>query len=98
NRALAAARGQYLALQDHDDLSEPERFQTELALMDAHPHVSVAGSNCNRIDAAGEVVRLWSAPLDDIDIKWEMIFRNPLCHTSLMIRREAVQDSGGYSL
>lgn len=37
NRALATARGRYVAITDADDLSYPSRLQKQVAFLDAHP-------------------------------------------------------------
>ena len=43
NTALNAADSEYLAWMDGDDISLPERLATQVAFMDAHPHISVCG-------------------------------------------------------
>lgn len=44
NRALARATGEYYAIQDADDLSDPRRIERQLAFMIEHPEL--AGSFC----------------------------------------------------
>src|SRR5580658_530 len=50
NRGLNAARGQYIALQDHDDISLPHRFQTQVEFLNSHPDIAVVGSAATLID------------------------------------------------
>lgn len=45
NAGIGAARGQYIALTDHDDLMMPHRLQTQVQLMDAFPNITVCGGN-----------------------------------------------------
>ena len=44
NRALAAARGEYIAIQDADDASAPARLATHFAYLRPHPDVVLLGS------------------------------------------------------
>ena len=37
NRGLSIAQGEYIARQDADDISHPERFRLQLEFLDAHP-------------------------------------------------------------
>lgn len=44
NIGFRAARGEYIARMDSDDISCPERFEKQLAFMESHPDVIVCGS------------------------------------------------------
>ena len=50
NRGLAAARGEYIALQDHDDISLPHRFQTQVDFLNSHSEIALVGSDATLID------------------------------------------------
>ena len=39
NRAISLAKGDWIARQDADDISLPDRFQKQLAFMETHPEV-----------------------------------------------------------
>ena len=53
NKGIAIARGEYVALQDHDDLSQPDRFSKQVAFLETHPRVGMVGSRVNLIDESG---------------------------------------------
>lgn len=96
NRALAAARAEYIALQDHDDISLPHRLQTQLDFLNTHPEIALVGSAATLIDENGIPYADYVEPEDDIELKWETLFRCPISHTSVMMRSRVVSESGGY--
>jgi glycosyltransferase involved in cell wall biosynthesis len=97
NRGLAECRGEFVALQDHDDLSQPDRFGKQVAFLETHPRVGVVGSPVKVIDESGRAFSYWAAPSESVDIKWCLLWGNALSHTSLMIRRGLIGEVGGYS-
>lgn len=98
NRGLAAARGEFVALQDHDDISLPHRFQTQLDFLRAHPEIALVGSAATLIDEEGVAYAEFPLPCEEIDIKWRLLFWGDAFHyTSLMVKRDAMQQIGAYS-
>lgn len=53
NAGAAAARGEFLAFHDADDLALPGRFSELLAVLDAHPDVDLVFANGLKITADG---------------------------------------------
>jgi glycosyltransferase involved in cell wall biosynthesis len=97
NEGLAVARGEYVALQDHDDVSLPHRFQTEVEFLTTHPGTALVGSDCVLIDGEGARVDVQVRPEDDLALRWELLLQNPFHHTSVMARLSVVREAGGYS-
>ncbi|MCC2641645.1 MAG: glycosyl transferase family 2 [Nitrospira sp.] len=53
NRGIAASRGCYIALMDHDDLWEPEKLAKQVAVLEEQPAVGMVVTDVAHIDRAG---------------------------------------------
>lgn len=93
---LHLARAPLVARMDADDVAHPERLARQVAFMNAHPEVTVLGSSCRLIDQQGREVGHIDALEADRDIRRAMHYRNPMCHPSVMLRRDPVRAIGGY--
>ena len=93
---LHHARGILVARMDGDDISKVNRLERQVAYMNAHPEVAVLGTAYEIIDADGSTQGLVTLPVSDTAIRKAMLKGNPLCHPSVMFRRKAVLDVGGY--
>lgn len=93
---LHLARAPYVARMDADDVSHPDRLARQLDFMERHPSVAVLGSAYELIDEAGNVHGTVSPPENDGDIRRSLHYRNPICHPSVMLRKQAILQAGGY--
>ena len=96
NRALRLASAPLVARMDADDVALPERFARQLDFLERHPEVGLLGTGCHEISPSGEVLRTITPPADDGAIRRALIRRNPFVHSSVMIRRPALERVGGY--
>jgi glycosyltransferase involved in cell wall biosynthesis len=96
NRGLAAARGEYIALQDHDDISLPHRFQTQVDFLRANQDIAVVGSAATLIDEDGANQGDFYQPCEELELKWELLWSCPVHCTTVMMKRTAIIEVGAY--
>jgi O-antigen biosynthesis protein len=96
NKAVAAARGEYLAIMDADDIAVPERFQKESDFLDLHPDYGLVGSAFYSIDENGARLGLTRVLTEDRDIREGLKKQNWFGHSTVMIRRAIFNEMGGY--
>ena len=97
NRGLALARGGYVARQDADDISLPDRFDRQVAHLEQHPSVAAIGSSADVIDRSGARVGALRAECGPIAVKRGLLtLRSTPVHGSMMMRKDAVLATGAY--
>ncbi len=96
NRGLALARGEFVARQDADDVSSPERLARQVAWMEEHPETGLAGSNVWVLEGNHATPKLEVRPTEDAAIRWWMLFSNVFAHSSVMFRRSLLATVQGY--
>ena len=94
NRAARLARGRYLARLDADDLAHEDRLSQQVACLEANPHIALVGTWARLIDEMGFTVgvRTYTDPI----AHGTTGIQNRLIHSSVMARREAFEEAGGY--
>lgn len=99
NELISVARGRYLAKMDSDDISRPQRFEKQVAYLDAHPECVAVGTGALFIDPEGMPLRefIYETTHDEIDkAHLSGTSGSRICHPSVMMRREAVFRVGNY--
>jgi glycosyltransferase involved in cell wall biosynthesis len=99
NRALARARGTYIAFLDSDDEWLPEKLAKQVAFLEAHPQHSLVVSNASDISPQGDVIEAEfdsSPPVSGPDA-WRVLLKYSFIETSsVMTRRALVEELGGF--
>ena len=97
NRGISIAKGVYIARQDQDDISFGSRFQEQVTFLNANPEVGMVGTNAEIWVDNERTDRTLTHPTDDASLKFSLLFDNCFVHSSVMIRRAALEKVGGYS-
>jgi hypothetical protein len=97
NVALGMARAPYVARQDQDDWMDPARLQRQFAFMEANPDCIGVGTWAEIRADDQPSGRFHRHPTQSDAIAFFLMFDNPLVHSSVLLRRDAVLAAGGYS-
>ena len=90
NRLIDLARGEYLAIFDHDDVCRADRLERQVAWLDAHTDCGVVSSWTREIPA-GNLVR---RPTDDAAIRLDLMGGCVIAHSAAMVRASVLKESG----
>ncbi len=102
NAGLAAAKGDYIARMDADDLCLPDRIEKQASFLDAFPDIGIVGC---RVDFGGDREKQagyadhvdWiNSLIEPDDITLNRFVESPLAHPSVMFRRELPEQFGAY--
>ena len=68
NQAVTMAKGKYFARMDHDDISHPGRFASQIAFLERHPEVDLLATMCLTIDTQDKVIGTLPSAISHNDI------------------------------
>ena len=95
NRCLEMAKSEYIARMDGDDISLPTRLEREVLFLDSHPEYAIVSTPIIYFDENGE----WGRGSNVGEPKKESIaISTPFCHAPCMVRKEAYERVGGYTV
>ena len=97
NRGIKLARGHYIARQDHDDLAAPSRMAKQVAFLRAHPEYALIGTCAEIWTGDTPSGRFHDHPTEDQILRFDLLFNNPFVHSSVMIRKSALDRVGVYT-
>ncbi len=87
NKLIKLAKGEYLAIFDHDDISVPERLALEVEYLDANPYIGVVSG---WLKCFGTKNDIFKNPENDVDIKIHLLLNCYIAHTAAMIRKSVL--------
>jgi len=87
---------------DADDVSHPERFALQKSWLDQRPEISAVSCKVRIFPRNGmsEGMRVYETWLNSLtspeEIAREIFVESPLAHPSVLVRREVLEEAGGY--
>lgn len=97
NIGIGMAKGDFIARQDQDDISRPDRFARQILFLEQNPESFAVGTWAEIIGLSGEPMGFHKHPVRAVDIRFFLNFNNPFVHSSVMFRKSVLQTLGGYS-
>ena len=99
NLGLAAARGEYIAFLDQDDIFLPHKLATQIALLDRDSTLGIVNSGWQIVDERGEVkaaVQPWQQ-IPNLD-RANLIIWKPVFLGAMLFRRSWLERSEGFDV
>jgi glycosyltransferase EpsE len=95
NRCLEIADTEFCARMDGDDISLPTRFEEEVRFLDEHKEYAIVSTPMKYFDYKGVFREGKGGGEPKIE---DFVKGTPFCHAPCMVRREAYEAVGGYSV
>lgn len=89
---------EYIARMDADDISEPERFEKQMAYFAEHPEMECLGTWAIEITSKGEEYFKKQMPETHEGCLEQFRKRDPMIHPTVMFRRSYIEKAGVYAL
>jgi len=97
NTGLKNAKGKYIARFDADDVCFPERLEKQVNFLATHPDYLLTGSDAEYMLETGEFLFNFKCIAHSHhQIMQKLYFYCPFIHSSVMYRKNAVMQAGGY--
>lgn len=92
NDSIAIARGAWIARMDQDDISHPERFSKQVALLEAEG-ADICGCHWLVINPAGKTIDANITPLTQESVAAYLSYTVPFAHGSVMMRKSFLTEN-----
>lgn len=96
NTAFALCRGEFILIQDSDDVALPERFEKQIAFLRAHPEVGMLGCQSVVLDDEKKTQRPFRLPTNHAEILPLMMLTSAVRFCAGAIRRSAAEAAGKF--
>ena len=93
NHCLHYAKGNFIARMDDDDISYPQRFEKQLAFLQAHPQIGFVSSSVDIFDGT-QITRF--RRLKDFPTKYDLVWNSAFVHPATLFRADILRKAGGY--
>jgi|GEM_PF-5599579 len=87
NIGLSMARAKYIARQDANDISLPQRLQKQFEFMETHDS-SLVGCGVIYLNETGEEISRFLPPQEEETLKNSIVTKNRLAHSSIFFRND----------
>jgi len=93
NQGIEVAKGKYIARMDADDISHPNRFETQINYFLQHQETALVYTNTMVIDSHGKRSNYSRvSPKNREDARAQLFFHCNIVHPSIMVKTEILQE------
>ena len=103
NFGIANSSSEFIARQDDDDYWYPDKLEKQMRYFEENPEVDVLGTQIRLLDTDGRVEELGTFgsvvkyAVHDQAMKMALLIgQNPICHPSVVFKRDVILKVGGY--
>ena len=97
DKGMIYCRNEFIARMDSDDLSLPTRCEKQVTMFNQHPEYSIIGTMIDEFyNDPSEIISSRIVPTEFTAILKFIRKRNPFNHPTVMYKKSAVLDAGGY--
>jgi len=89
NKGMSAARGEYIARMDADDISAVQRFERQVKFLDTNQNIGICGTWVEYFGTKDELIKF---PLSHDAIYANLLFQNVIIHPSVMMRSGVINN------
>ena len=97
NFGINSASGNWIARIDADDVNTLNRLQTQFDLIKSNPDYDVISSRSVYFEEPSKILFFLNVPEDDSEIKKYLNLHNPVNHSSVIYKKNIIQEAGGYN-
>ena len=95
NECLKISKGKYIAREDDDDFSEPERIEKQFEFLEKNMDYTIVGTNASVINSNG----VWGKFTNpEKPVKKDFLWNSPFIHPSIMMLKSAIISVEGYRI
>jgi glycosyltransferase involved in cell wall biosynthesis len=98
NTACKYTKGKYIARMDADDIALPNRFMRQVTFLEENTKIGLLGSWVDIIDNNGTFLKIWYTHSTNQYLGWNLLFGASFAHSSVMMRRDCIEQVGFYQL
>lgn len=97
NESFEMARGKYIARQDADDYSFPDRLRRQVDFLENNPEIALVGTWAEIWVETEKSSRFIKHSIKSNSIKFDLLFDSAFVHSSIMLRKSLFNVAGGYN-